>query len=106
MKDVLAGALDGAVRIVFAHTVSDLPLLRAAPDRALVLLVLDPTVPNLDRAMLLAAIGPLAIEFAPAVRIGALDVAEGAEVDDVIAAARFLTSAASMTGQTLRITAR
>ncbi|MGY4398890.1 hypothetical protein ACVWZA_004100 [Sphingomonas sp. UYAg733] len=69
------------------------------------LILVGPDLTGIDRAMLVAAIAPLAIELAPARRIGALDVADGAAAADVAAAARFLIEAGSTTGQTLRIEA-
>ena len=69
------------------------------------LLLIDSSVPAIDRAMLCAAIGPLAIERAPRARIGAIEAGEGAATADVVAAARYLASARSTTGQILTITA-
>ena len=69
----------------------------------IILLLIDSGVAELDRAMLVAAIGPLAIERAPAVRIGAIDIMEAAAPDHVEAAARFLTTARSTTGQVLMV---
>ena len=51
----------------------------------------------------LAAIGPLAIERAPATRVNAVVVGETAGRDAVDAAIRFLENAFSTTGQVLRI---
>ena len=111
MKDALTGALaetpgDGTA-VILVDDVADLPLIGAAAvDHALVLVVLAPTVPILDRSMLLAAVGVLAVDCAPHVRIAALDVRAGAEVDDVVAAAPFLASAESTTGQIVQVTPR
>ena len=69
-----------------------------------VLLLIDSSVPTLDRAMLRAAIGPLAIERAPLARIGAIDIADGAAMADIVAAASYLVSARSTTGQILAVT--
>jgi hypothetical protein len=77
-------------------------ILRGA-EGEVVLLLIDSSIPPIERAMLLAAIGVLAVELAPDVRIGAIDVATGAEPDDVIAAARFLVAARSTTGQVLAV---
>ena len=74
-----------------------------ADERDSVLLFIAADVPALDRAMLRAAIGPLAIDVAPKTRLNALDIASGAADDDVVAAARFLAGAASTTGQLLEI---
>ncbi len=67
------------------------------------LLVVDVPVPALDRALLLAAIEPLAVELAPHTRIGAIDVARGARIADVAPAAAFLAGARSTTGKILKI---
>jgi hypothetical protein len=111
LKDALTGALaempgDGAA-VIFVTDAADLPLIRAAAvDHPMVLIVLVSTVPNLDRNMLLAAIGVLAVDCAPHARIAALHVSADAEIADVVAAARFLATAASTTGQILRISPR
>ena len=75
----------------------------SAAETALVLI--DSSVCALDRAMLSAAIGPLAIERAPLARIGAIDIANGAAIADIVAAANYLASARSTTGQILTVTA-
>jgi len=67
----------------------------------IILLLIDSGVAPLDRAMLIAAIGPLAIDHAPATRIGAIDIVQGAAQKDVEAVARFLVAARSTTGQVL-----
>lgn len=69
----------------------------------MVLLLIESSIPRIERAMLIAAIDPLAIERAPHGRIGALDVAPGAAPADIAAAARFLAGAGSTTGQVLTI---
>ena len=69
----------------------------------MVLVLADADLPSLDRAMLLAAIGPLAVARAPAGRIGALDIAPSASHEAIAAAAQFLVGATSTTGQILRI---
>lgn len=76
--------------------------LRSA-EAGIVLLLLDSSLPAIDRAMLIAAIGPLAVELASRTRIGAIDIMAGAADEDVVAAARFLAAARSTTGQILRI---
>ena len=68
------------------------------------LLLIDSSVPAMDRAMLSAAIGPLATECAPRARIGAIEIGDGAVTADVAAAAVYLVSARSTTGQILRVT--
>ncbi|MEO6215728.1 MAG: Rossmann fold domain-containing protein [Sphingomonas sp.] len=101
-------AQSGDLEIVIAESDCDVAeivdRLRAS-GAGIALLLIDSSVPALDRALLSAAIGPLAIERAPHARIGAVDVADGAATADVAAAANYLLSARSTTGQILRITA-
>lgn len=108
--ETLLGGISDSVRILPATVpIGDMiDRLRGSrpemiPEMTLVLA--GPDLTAIDRAMLLAAIGPLAIELAPARRIGALDVADGAAAAEVAAAAGFLIEARSTTGQTLRIEA-
>ena len=68
------------------------------------LLLIDSSVPAMDRAMLRAAIGPLAIDRAPHARIGAIEIGDGAATADVVAAAGYLAAAQSTTGQILTVT--
>lgn len=68
------------------------------------LLLIDSSVLAIDRAMLSAAIGPLAIDRAPQARIGAIEIGDGAAMADVVAAATYLVSARSTTGQILTVT--
>jgi len=105
----VAAALGEAAVLVIADAgratdavIADLRAVRA-DERDSVLLFIAGDVPALDRALLRAAVGPLAIELAPATRLNALDVAPGAADDAGIAAARFLTAAESTTGQLLEI---
>lgn len=104
-----AAALDDAVTLVIAGagrtTEAVIAEVRATrtDERDSVLLLIPGDVPALDRAMLRAATGPLALELAPVKRLNTLDVAVGAADDEVIAAARFLAAAASTTGQLLEI---
>jgi hypothetical protein len=107
VKAAVATALGGKAALVFAEDVGAVAAVRAAPrDAGVVVLVIEAGVAALERAMLLAAIGPLAQELAPATRLVALDLGEGALEADVVAAADYLTRAASTTGQVLRITLR
>lgn len=105
----VAAALGDAAALVIADagctTCAVIAELRAArvDERDSVLLLIATDVPALDRAMLRAAIGPLAIDMAPTTRLNALDIANSAADDVVVAAARFLTGAASTTGQLLEI---
>jgi hypothetical protein len=104
VRDILA---DVGAALVFAGpdaaVEESVRRLREARGAAIVLLLIDPLVPALARAMLLAAIGPLAVELAPGIRIGALDLAAGAAPADIAAAAHFLARARSTTGQILRV---
>jgi hypothetical protein len=80
-------------------------LVRGAVGESRIVLIpaaLDP----LAMAQARAAIGPLAIELAPAVRVNAVAPAEGADPADVDAAVKFLENAPSITGQLLDILAR
>lgn len=78
-------------------------LRQQVPAGNVTVLVVPPASAAPERAMLLAAIAPLAIEFAPARRLSAVDAAETAVAADVVAAAIFLASAKSTTGQVLRV---
>ncbi|PTS72716.1 hypothetical protein DBR17_19140, partial [Sphingomonas sp. HMWF008] len=104
LNAALTEAVGGTAGVLFPRTAADIASLPDTP--AILLLVIATDVPDLDRAMLLAAVGPLAVEIAPDRRIAAIDVGPGADPDDVVAASQFLTSAESSTGQVLRITAR
>ncbi len=72
---------------------------------AFTLVVVDGAAPSVDRAMMLAAIGPLAVELGPDRRIGALDIGIDGAPADIVSAARFLAGAGSTTGQILALTA-
>ncbi len=75
-------------------------LVRGAAGESRIVLIpanLDP----LTMAQARAAIGPLAIELAPAVRVNAIAPTEGAQQSDVDAAVAFLEQARSTTGQLL-----
>jgi hypothetical protein len=106
---LVAAALGDAVAVAIADAGSAahvvIAALRAtrADERDSVLLLIDADVSALDRAMLRAAIGPLATELAPEKRVNAVDIAGDAVLDDVIAAARYLSGAESTTGQILEI---
>jgi hypothetical protein len=103
----VAAALGDAVALVVAdagrtsaEVVAELRATRT-DERDSVLLLIRAGVSALDRAMLRAAIGPLAIELAPSKRFNGLDIADDAADDDVVAAAKFLAAATSTTGQIL-----
>ena len=72
---------------------------------AFTLVVVDGAASSVDRAMMLAAIGPLAVELGPDRRIGALDIGIDGAPPDSVSAARFLIGAGSTTGQILAVTA-
>lgn len=104
MRAALAAALGSRAALVFANDLGAVAAVRAAPrESGIVLLVIDAAVAALDRAMLLAAVAPLAVELAPQTRIAALDLGEDVACDAVLAAADFLVSAHSTTGQVLEI---
>ena len=65
------------------------------------IVVIPATLDPLAMAQARAAIGPLAIELAPAVRVNAVAPTEHAQHADVDAAVAFLEQARSTTGQLL-----
>lgn len=69
-----------------------------------IVLVVPVDYPVVERRSLLAAIEPLAVELAPGARLCAVDVAPEATLSAIVAAARYLASATSTTGQMLRVT--
>jgi hypothetical protein len=106
LSDAVLAALAGQAAVVVADAtikVSNvLAALRAPVQDDAVVLVLLPDLAAIDRVMLLAALGPLAIELSPR-RIAAIDVMDGASPRNVVAAAHYLASACSITGQCLRV---
>ncbi|MEG3088645.1 Rossmann fold domain-containing protein [Sphingomonas sp. PB4P5] len=102
LAEVVA-ALDGQALVLpaLAPLADTLAAIEAAM-ADMILLLAGADLSAVDRAMLLAAIGPLAVARAP-LRVCALDIAAGATVADVVAAAQFLAGAASTTGQVLAI---
>jgi hypothetical protein len=103
VRNALATAPDAVLVVAEAGRVGESVARLRATSAEMVLLLIDSAIPAIERAMLIAAIGPLAIERAPRGRIGAIDVAPGAATEDVAAAARFLSAARSTTGQVLTI---
>jgi len=104
VRDSLATA-DAVLVVASAARVEEAVRGVRAADAAFVLLLIDSSIPELERAMLVGAVGPLAKELAPGARLAAIDVAPGASAGDVAAAARFLATAISTTGQVLRVEA-
>ena len=78
-------------------------LVRGASGGSRIVLI-PATLDPLAMAQARAAIGPLAIELAPAVRVNAVVATEGADPADVDAAVTFLENAPSTTGQLLDVT--
>lgn len=104
MRGALAAALGPRAALVFADDMGAVAAVRAAPrDSGLVLLVIDDAMAAVDHAMLLAAVAPLAVELAPQTRLVALDLGASAAREAVLAAAEFLVTARSTTGQVLEI---
>lgn len=104
LNEAVGAALPATTALVVADAdavlVHVLARLRgAAADEAIVVLI-QPDFAAIDRAMLIAALGPLALELAPR-RINAIAVADGAASERVVAAARYLAFARSTTGQNL-----
>jgi uncharacterized heparinase superfamily protein len=77
---------------------------RSAVGDAIVLL--DSTLPPVKLAAMRAAIGPLAVECAPARRINAVVTSGRVDAEDLSAAIRWLSAAASTTGQVLELSSR
>lgn len=90
---VVAGREDDVATIVAG--------IRARPNADVIILLVGADVAPLDRALMLAAIAPLAVELAPRVRLAAIDAVPDAAPEDIAAAARFLALARSTTGQIL-----
>jgi len=88
-------------RIDASDPAATIAAVRAAPGDVAV--VIGPAVAPLERALLIAAIGPLAIERTPA-RVNALDCGEGVTPEAVAEALAFLENADCTTGQVLRLT--
>ncbi len=84
----------------------DIAALVRAADGESVLVSLDPGLDAPAAAQARAAIGPLAVERAPGVRVNMLLATADADPADVEAAARFLEGARSVTGQLLAVAAR
>lgn len=104
MRAALAALLGTRAALVFGDDLGAVAAIRGAPrDSGIVLLVIDGAVGALDRAMLRAAVAPLALELAPETRLAALDLSAAAERDAVLAAADYLVNARSTTGQVLEI---
>lgn len=106
LSKAVAAALAGQAAVVVADATVALTdvlasLRTVSPDDAVIVLIL-PDLSAIDRAMLLAALGPLAIELAPR-RIAAIDVVDGASCQRVLAAVHYLAAACSITGQYLRV---
>lgn len=68
-----------------------------------VIAVIADDLGQLDRDLMLAAIGLHAREAAPLTRICAVHVLEGAAADDIAAVALFLGQAAAVTGQVIAV---
>jgi hypothetical protein len=104
MLTAVTAAVDSAWILAATVPIGDMvEAVRRSPAE-MILLLAGSELTAVDRAALLAAIGPLAVELAPGRRIGALDLTRDASIADSVAAARFLCGAESTTGQVLRIT--
>ena len=106
LSNAVTAALAGQAAVVVADVtvaLTDvLASLRTVSPEDVVIVVILADLSAIDRAMLLAALGPLAIELAPR-RIAAIDVADGASPQHILAAAHYLAAACSITGQHLRV---
>ena len=90
------------MRIALATTDDPVAAVRTSVGESLVL-VFEPGRDPLAMAQALAAIGPLAIEVAPARRVNAVVVTHGAMPEDIDAAVAFLDQALSTTGQIITV---
>ena len=90
------------MRIALATTDDPVAAVRTSVGESLVL-VFKPGRDPLAMAQALAAIGPLAIEVAPARRVNAVVVTHGAATEDIDAAVAFLDQALSTTGQIITV---
>lgn len=68
-----------------------------------VVVIVDDQVSTLARALMLAAIAPLALEMAPDTRIAAIQAMANAPLADIVATALFLARAEAVTGQTISV---
>ncbi|MBY0519361.1 MAG: hypothetical protein K2P79_02920 [Sphingomonas sp.] len=101
-------ARSGTVFVVVDEVIEPLAIIvslrqLAATSSEAIVLVVPTDHPVVERRLLLAAIEPLAVELAPGARLCAVDVAPNATLSAVVAAARYLGSATSTTGQLLRV---
>ena len=94
MIALTAGATVGALVAAVQEGAADAIIVEVAPEIA-----------ALERHLILAAIGPLAIELAPGTRLCAIDMGAGAEAEDVAAVRDWLASAHCTTGQVVAVTA-
>jgi hypothetical protein len=90
------------MRMLLAPGDDVVALVRAAPAESLTVII-PATMDALALAQAKAAIGPLAIERAPATRVNAVVVGSGHRSADLNAALGYLDSAASTTGQVLEL---
>lgn len=74
---------------------------RAAREEAVVV-VIPPEVTPVERALLCAAIAPLASELAPSQRVLGIDLSEPISTEDVHALADFFRGATAITGQVVQ----
>ena len=81
----------------------DVVALVRATDGESVVILFDSGLDPVELAQARAAVGPLAVERAPATRVNAIVELPSARGDDVEAAARFLNGARSITGQILEV---
>ncbi len=96
---VIADAADGPMQVIARLREAVLQ-----PGGAIVLIIVA-EIAAIDRALMIAAIGPIAIERAPVVRVSVLDVGECADDDAVATAALFVAAATCTTGQVIRVEA-
>ncbi|KQS04436.1 hypothetical protein ASG11_09385 [Sphingomonas sp. Leaf357] len=104
VETVFAGNSDVVVIEASGSCHEALSRIRASAAR-FALVIVGQEISPVDRAMILASVGPLAVELGPDRRIGALDIGAGARQADILETARFLVGAESTTGQVLAASA-
>lgn len=95
-------AAKGTALIADADVTATCARIRRCLAPAIVVIVPE-SLPALARHLVTSAITPLAIELAPARRVSAVVMHNGASQSDVAQAALFLITAQAVTGQTLEI---
>lgn len=115
MADRLRNALamDGEddTRVLLLLDPADAMAVQVAADRArqdgiaAMIAILSGPIDSLQRALIMAAIEPLALAAAPTTRIALVVADAGSDAEAIVSAARYLVSARAITGQVLSVAA-